>query len=196
MQGREESMAFVLDASVIISFLGSGAAERLLSALPGPVLMADWTFREVLRDPSSRIPPLSLRQALADTGLLEIRALDDTQIQLYLELTSAENKYRLDDGEAATVALAVGCGAIPVLDEDKARRAYRSRFPGGLLESTAGLFRRLNEGHRLPPDELRTVLYQALHQARMHVVREEKEWVLLTLGLELARQCRSLGRYD
>ncbi len=196
MQGRDESTAFVLDASVLINLLGSGLVEQLLTALPGPVLMADWTFREVLRDPSGRIPPAGIRQGLADTGLVEVRALDGTQIQLYLELASAPDPDRLDDGEAATVALAVGCGAAPVLDEVKARRVYRSRFPGGLLESTAGLFRRLNEGERLSPGDLRSALYQALRQARMHVVREEREWVIRTLGLELARQCHSLGRCD
>ena len=196
MQGRDESTAFVLDASVLINLLGSGLVEQLLTALSGPVLMADWTFREVLRDPSGRLPPAGIRQGLADTGLVEVRALDGTQIQLYLELASAPDPDRLDDGEAATVALAVGCGAIPVLDEAKARRVYRSRFPGGPLESTAGLFRRLNEGNRLPPDDLRSALYQALRQARMHVVREEREWVIRTLGLELARQCHSLGRCD
>jgi len=192
VQGRDEATAFVLDASVLINLLGSGAAERLLTALPGPVMVADLTFREVLRDPSGRIPPAGIRQTLAETGLVEVRSLDDTQALLYLELASAPDPDRLDDGEAATVALAVGCGAVPVLDETKARRVYRSRFPGSLLESTAGLFRRLNDEDRLPPDDLRSALYQALRQARMHVVSEEREWVIRTLGPELARQCPSL----
>jgi predicted nucleic acid-binding protein len=193
VQGRDESTTFVLDASVLINLLGSGAVERLLMALPGPVLIADRTFREVLRDPSGRIPPADIRQALAETGLVEVRSLDDTQALLYLELASAPDPDRLDDGEAATVALAVSCGAVPVLDETKACRVYRSCFPNHPLESTAGLFRRLNEGEQLPPDDLRSALYQALRQARMHVVPEETEWVVRTMGPELARQCPSLS---
>lgn len=195
MPERDESTVFVLDASVLINFLGSGAVERLLPALPGSVLIADQTFREVLRDPSGRIPPADIRRALAETGLVEVRSLDDTQALLYLELASAPDPDRLDDGEAATVALAVSCSTIPVLDETKARRVYRSRFPGHPLESTAGLFRRLNEGERLPPDDLRSALYQALRQARMQVVPDEREWVIRTLGPELAGHCSSLGRY-
>ena len=194
MRGRDEATAFVLDASVLINFLGSGAAERLLTALPGPALVADRAFREVLRDPSGRIPSTDIRQALVEAGLVEVRPLEGTQALLYLELASAPDPDRLDDGEAATVALAVACGAVPVLDETKARRVYRSRFPGRPLESTAGLFRRLNDGERLPPDDLRSALYQALRQARMHVVSEEREWVVRTLGPELAKQCPSLGR--
>lgn len=194
MPEPDEPTAFVLDASVLISLLGSGAAERLLAALPGSVLMADRTFQEILRDPSNRIPAADVRQALAKTGLVEVRSLNADQTLLYLELTSASNLNRLDGGEAATVALAVGCGAIPVLDEKKGRRVYRSRFPGGPLESAAGLFRRLHEQERLPRNELRELLFQALRQARMHVAPEEKEWVIGILGLELAGQCSSLGR--
>lgn len=191
---RDEATAFVLDASVLINFLGSGAAERLLKALPGPALVADRAFQEVLRDPSGRIFPADIRQTLAETGLVEVRSLDDAQAQLYLELASAPNPDRLDDGEAATVALALGCGATPVLDETKARRVYRSRFPSQPLESTVGLFQRLNDGARLPPNELRSALHQALLHARMHVAPEHREWVIRVLGPELARQCPSLGR--
>jgi hypothetical protein len=85
--------------------------------------------------------------------------------------------------------VAVGAGAVPVLDERKARRVFRGRFPQRQIEISAGLFRRLNEGDRLPFETLRAALFDALRNARMNVVPEEMEWVLATLGEELAGQC-------
>ena len=188
-EGRQ---TLVLDASVLINFLGSGCVEVILRSLPDRILMAEQTFNEVLRDPSGRMPASAQRRALVDQGLITLVPLDHEGNEWFLELVSDPD--RLDDGEAAAVALALMTGAMPVLDERKARRVFRDRFPGRPLESSAGLFRRLSQSGNLTAEVLRDALFGALRKARMSVVAEESDWVVRTLGSELASQCPSLAR--
>lgn len=182
----------VLDASVLINLLGSGHVEMVLGALKGSSTMVDRTFREVLKDPSGRMPSAADRQSLVDQGLLRVETLNAEAIELFLDLVSAPDT--LDDGEAATIAFAVLEGAVAVLDERRARRIVRERFPELRLDSTAGLLRRLNDEHRLPPETIRDILFAALQKARMAIVAEEMDWAIRTLGIERARQCPSIPR--
>ncbi len=188
-EGKE---TLVLDASVLINFLGSGCVEVILGSLSDRVLMAERTFNEVLRDPSGRMPAAAQRRALVDRGLIIVAPLDHVGNQWFLDLVSEPDA--LDDGEAAAVALALVSDAVPVLDERRARRVVRERFAERALESSAGLFRRLSESGRLPPEVLRDALFRALQNARMAVVPEELDWVVRTLGTDLASRCPSLAR--
>lgn len=182
----------VLDASVLINFLGSGCVETLLGSLPARILMAERTFDEVVKDPSGRMPAPADRKALVAKGLIAVHGLDEEASELFLELVCKPDC--LDDGEAAAVALAAVAGAVPALDEKRARRVFRERYPGRPLASSAGLFRRLYESGHLPPDRVREALCGALQKARMSVVPEELEWTISILGPELARACPSLKK--
>lgn len=187
----EGGETLVLDASVLINFLGSGCVEVILASLPDRVLMADRTFNEVVKDPSGRMPAPADRLALITKGLIAVETLDHDGNALFLDLVSDPDG--LDDGESAAIALAVVNGAVPVLDERRARRVFRERFPGRAMESSAGLFRRLSASGNVPPGAARDALFQALKKARMSVVAEELEWVVRTLGTDLVSQCPSLG---
>ena len=98
----------VLDASVLINFLGSGCVEVILGSLSDRVLMAERTFNEVLRDPSGRMPAAAQRRALVDRGLIIVAPLDHVGNQWFLDLVSEPDA--LDDGEAAEDAVADGGG--------------------------------------------------------------------------------------
>jgi predicted nucleic acid-binding protein len=191
-EGTARHDMLVLDASVLINLLGSGHVEVVLRAWKGSVVMVDRTFREVLRDPSGRMPSVADRQFLVDQGLIRVEALNSEAVELFVDLVSAPDA--LDDGEAATIAFAVIAEAVAVLDERRARRIVRERFPELALDSTAGLLRRLNEDHCLLPDTIREVLFAALQKARMSIVAEEMNWAIRTLGVERARQCPSIPR--
>jgi predicted nucleic acid-binding protein len=182
--------ALVLDASVLINFLGSGCVEIILGSLPDRVLMADRTFNEVVKDPSGRMPSPPDRLALVTRGLIAVETLDHAGSALFIDLVSDPDG--LDDGESAAIALAVVTGAVPVLDERRARRVFRERFPDRAMQSSAGLFRRLSDSGNLSPEVVRDALFQALKKARMSVVEEELEWVVRTLGTDMVLLCPSL----
>ena len=192
MPGPEADAALVIDASVLINLLGSGAAEEVLTSLPQEVLIEHRAFSEVVRDPSRNLPAQNQRDLLVQRRHLQVRELEGAAIECFLELVVHPDG--LDDGEAATIACAHDLGAVAVLDERKARRIIRERFPALAIMSTAGLFGRLLEQQRMSAERVRGLLLAALQRARMSVPPEDIDWVIELLGVELAEQCPSIRR--
>lgn len=185
-------MALVIDASVLINLLGCGAAGEILQLLPPAVLIEQRALSEVLRDPSRMLPAQDKRALLVERQLLQVRQLAGDAIERFLELVA--DPHELDDGEAATIACALDLGAVAVLDERKARRVARERFPSLPVDSTAGLFRSLLEQGRMDAEQVRAALLAALQEARMSVPGEEIDWVIRLLGVDLAKECPSIRR--
>jgi len=192
MPGLETGAALVIDASVLINLLGCGATVEVLRLLPVAVLIEQRTLAEVLTDPGRNLPSREVRERLVQERHLHVRNLAGDAIECFLELVLEPDG--LDDGEAATIACALDTGATAVLDERKARRVVRERFPGLALTSTAGLFRSLLEQRRMDDERVRTLLLAALQRARMSVPMDEIDWVIGLLGAELAEQCPSIRR--
>src|SRR3546814_6217113 len=64
---------------------------------------------------------------LARCGLITIVVMSDKETETFLNLTSISPS--LDDGEAATIAIAVSRHLIPVLDERKGRKRATAISP-------------------------------------------------------------------
>ncbi len=190
----EGKPVFVLDASVIINFLGSGRPQEILESLDAQILIAEPVFREVSHDPSKRVSPQAWLREIEAKGLVQVIKLYGDALLAYFDLVSAPPPENLDDGEAATIAVAMESGAMPVLDEKRARRIFRSRYPGLPLASTAELFRRANDSGRISRNDSRMALFDALRIARMQVAPDMAEWVVNVIGVENAKQCPSLPR--
>jgi predicted nucleic acid-binding protein len=180
-----------VDASVLINLLGSGIPDKLIQAFDAKILVAEQVFREVRNDPGGRVEPQQWMETLRSKGLIEIVALSADALPMYLELGSGE---RLDDGEAATITVAVHQEAIAVIDEKPARRVYASRYPYGKLSSTVELFRDVRKQGTLPKDVIQNALFDALRIARMRVIPEMVDWVVGMIGVEKARECSSISR--
>lgn len=192
MPGPETGAALVIDASVLINLLGCGAAEEVLASLPHEVFIEHRTLAEVLRDPSRNLPARDQRARLVQRRILQAHSLAGEAIDCFLELVAEPDG--VDDGEAATIVCALGQSATAVLDERKARRIVRERFPTLTLSSTAGLFRVLLEQQRVGAERVRELLLAALQRARMSVPPEDIDWVIELIGVELAEQCPSIRR--
>jgi len=50
----EQEQVHAFDASVVINLLGSGIADRFITALNGKILLVEHVFQEVLSDPGKR----------------------------------------------------------------------------------------------------------------------------------------------
>lgn len=190
----EEKPSFVLDASVIINFLGSGIPEQILESLNANLFVAEPVFKEVMHDPSKRVSLPTWLQQIEAQGLIEVIKLRDEALALYLELVAELPPDHLDDGEAATIAVAIQLGAIPVLDEKRARRIFQSRYPHLPLSSTAALFQYSGAIDRISQHEMRGALFHALSIARMQVQPELIDWVIGVIGEENAKLCPSLPK--
>ncbi|HSK01344.1 MAG TPA: hypothetical protein VK932_08890 [Kofleriaceae bacterium] len=182
----------VLDASVLINLLGCGAADRVLAALPGRRVVADVTSRELLRHPLDPARAGNPLEPLVEAGLLERVELHTAAMQTFRALVGAEPPDDLGDGEAAAIALAQELSLAVALDDTKARRIARGRFPELQISSSVDLFASPPVAAALG-DGLGDAVFSALVHARMRVLPENEAWVLLLLG-DRAAECPSLRR--
>lgn len=187
----DETLQLALDASVLINFLGSGIPDLLMQAYAGRTLVAEQVYREVYSDPGKRVQPREWLESLQARGLIEIVRLSGTALPYYLDFGAVG----LDDGEAATLALALDRNAIPVIDEKRARRIYTSNYPGAKMLSTADLFYELSQRGALQEEVLRTALFHAIRVARMNIPPETVDWAIATIGPENAELCSSIPKF-
>ena len=102
----ETHRSLVLDASVVLNLLGSTRLKDVLRCLGRHVLIEDTALAEVRINPVGGGSALDPLEALRSEGLLAFAALSDPARLSFLDMTGAEPPHDLDDGEAATIALA------------------------------------------------------------------------------------------
>ena len=187
----------MLDASVAINLLGTGAGAAILEATPAPVLMEEHAFREIRRHPIPSRDHTEDLGAWQDSGLLTVVSLFGEGKHIFEGPPGNGLVTQLDDGEAATIAYAVseGKNTVPVIDERKATRLFKERWPDLQVIDTVTLVRSLVEIKTLSEDLARGAIHSALLHARMRVVPEMREWVIGLIGPDLAAKCPSLGSY-
>ena len=181
----------VVDASVTINLLATGVGLSVLDATPSPVLMEVRAFQEVRRHPIRDQSHTLELERWQRQGLLSVVSLSAHGEDLLGELDAS-----LDDGEAATIAYAVSEAGdlVPVIDERKATRLFRTKWPDRKLIDTVSLFRSLLEIQALNLGTVRDAVHSALVHARMQVSPEMTPWVIQLIGEERAAECPSLRR--
>ncbi len=184
----------VADASAAINLNATGCAEAILRALPNRVAVVDVVPRELeLGRRRGRQDP-DLLNGLVAAGVLAIVKLDDAAARHFEGLVVGSAAMTLDDGEAATIAYAVEHGGIAIIDEKKANRICREKFPGLRVGSTVDIFAQPDVVRALGRDSLAQALVNALQRARMRVLPHHVDWVVGLIGPEQAALCVSLPR--
>lgn len=182
-----------LDASVAINLLGTGRAADILRIVNRQFVIEDSARGEVQRDPSNGQPGSLALDALSRSGLLTYSRLGDSALAFFLALTGAEPPNDLDDGEAATIALAMDIGAAALLDDKKAIRVARERHSELAVLQTLDLLSCDALMAAVAPAELADIIYAALQNARMRVPLLFRKWTIGVIGYERAAKCPSLG---
>ena len=186
----------IADASVLINFLGTGIAGTLLANLKRPLLMAEEAVGEVKRHP---LPGADLATDLASlrgSGLIDVVQLGAIGRAHFYELTANDLTGGLDDGEAATIALAVERGdtSIVVLDEKKAARVLAEGWPGRASAHSGMLLAQPQTRGVLSSAEFAQACCCALEHSRMRVPTEALEWMVDVIGMEQARTFATLAK--
>lgn len=191
------SSPLVLDASVIINLLATRIPDVLLKALRAPALAAEEALAEVIRHP---IPGEDVQAAIG--GLIAEKLIRAVQVNgaakaVYHELVSDDLSGGLDDGEAATIAVALeqSGNAVPVIDETKATRIFHARSNRRVLISTVTLLAQPPIHRDVPQEKLAEAVFSALQFARMRVPAEGAQWVMELIGRERAKMCSSIRRH-
>ncbi|TGR65555.1 hypothetical protein EN837_21990 [bacterium M00.F.Ca.ET.194.01.1.1] len=181
----------VADTSVIINLNATGLASEILRTL-NVVLQASVVVKdELIVDRNNGRHDRGLAADLAASGLLEFCDFDLEGEELFESLVMGSAEATLDDGEAATLALAMSSGLPAVIDERKANRIAGDRFPEIKLLSTADLLSSELLIVSLGAGSVAAAVFNALRDARMAVPELHHRWIVELLG-ERVSDCRSL----
>lgn len=187
-------IAIVSDASAIINLNATQCTEDILRALPERIAVVDIVRGELEDGRGKGHRDAEKLQALASAGLIDIVSLGDIGDAIFEQLVAGSALSTLDDGEAATIAYAVENSASVVIDDQKARRICKERFPGVPRHYSVEILQRTSVVDHLGPTRLIQAVTNALQGARMQVSSEHSEWIISLIGAETARRCSSLPR--
>ena len=192
LEGAED--AVVLDASVMINVIATGRPDQILRAIPNRILVTDDAATEVARGESRSLDSHDPISRLADRQSLEIVSLGNDARLCFDSLVAGAAKQTLGDGEAATIASAIENRGIALIDERKAPRICRDRFPKLRAATSMDLLMHGQVWKALGCRGLADAVVNALLFGRMRVPGEYHESVVDLIGLDRASACHSLPR--
>lgn len=182
----------IADASVVIGLNASGHAGRIVELSRSRVIVPDNAGNELAIGARFGHDDGAQLDALVAQGLVERMMLDRTALATYEALIDGTYGDTLDDGEAATIAIAVRHGGVAVLDERKARRMCAQHFPTIVQGCTAQWLLGAAALGRVAHAE---AMVNALQKGRMRVPSEFLNDVLGLIGQQAAGTCPSLPRF-
>ena len=195
---RRQSLLFdigatvVADASVMINVCACGVGRAVLEALPVRLMMARAAIVEVATDRRTGRADDQILAGFLSDGLVEEGQLDDAGEEIFAKLVIGGAAETLDDGEAASIALALTRGLAVVIDENKANGLCVRRFPQLVRLSSGDLFVHDGVAARLGAAGLCEAVFNALRLARMRVQEHHLEAIVALLSAERLQQCPSL----
>lgn len=188
-----EPSPLILDTSVLINLHASRHGGRILTALPHDILVPEIVAGELEHETSKINGEHQFIQELGASGKVRLIGLSEREYEVYATLVSGSPS--LDDGEAATIALAACRKHLPVIDERKGRlRAQalcRGRLPGWSLD----VFRHPRVVAVLGATDSIDALYFALRDGRMRIHEDHCDHVVSLIGVPRALECNSLPGY-
>jgi len=183
----------VLDTSVLINLHACKDGERILTAIPNDVVVPETVAGELEHETSRRNGEHRFLHALVTGGIVTLTTMTDAEYEIFHELTSTSPS--LDDGEAATIAIAAARHFLPVIDERigriRASALMKARTPGWSLD----IFRHPTAIAVLGDQPAVEALYLALRDGRMRIPSESGDGVIALVGMERSRDCTCLPGY-
>lgn len=182
----------VSDASVWINLVATGHIEMVLQSLPTRHLITTTALIELESGREKGRQAASVVADLIAKGLIEQVPLSPSDEQVFLDLIVGAQRDTLDDGEAATIATALGKSAIAVIDERKATTLCQRRYPNLIVKSTTDLLLSSEVRGAMEDSRLAECIFGALVNARMRVPEHHLADVCAMLDFERRLQCLSL----
>jgi len=184
----------VADASTAINLIATGTAGEIIAALPNRIVVVDVVPDELETGRTRGREACDRLQELTSSGVLDIVELGSDALTHFEQLVVGPAAETLDDGEAATIAYALAHAATALIDERKATRICRERFPALRLACTIDVLIHGDVQARLGPERLSEAVFRALQEGKMGVLSDHLAWVVDLIGEERAALCPSLPR--
>lgn len=189
-----DNSPLAIDASVTINLSACGMGGEILRVIGRRILVADVITEELKNDPPPGRDDAGQLQAWVKEGLVEEVPLASIDDGVFQGLVAGRAAVTLDDGEAATIALAIAHSAAAVLDERKAIRICAERYPVIVMGSTADLLLHARVVAEFGESAIGNAIFLALTGARMRVLPHNLNRVISLLGADRAALCSSLPR--
>jgi len=192
----ERDVSLVADASFWINLAAIEHPHELLQALCQPVIVPDVALEELKRGKLPGRQSAKVVEALVSSGHAKLETLPSSALTTYAALVAGPAVATLDDGEAATLALAHALDGVAIIDEKKARRLSPIHFPelqmiytievllSPAVEKTVGRIR------------VSDAVFAALNISRMRVPLELVSSVIEVIGHDRASLCHSLPNHS
>lgn len=184
----------VADTSAVINLIATGSGGEIIAALPNRVVVVDVVPVELETGRTRGREACDRLHELASLGLLDIVELTDDALTYFEPLVAGPAAETLDDGEAATIAYALAHAGTALIDERKATRICRERFPALRLACTIDVLIHSNVQTRLGLALLGDAVFRALQDGQMRVPSHHLASVVDLIGEARAALCPSLPR--
>lgn len=184
--------SLVGDASVWINLVATGRAEEILRSFPAELVITTTALGELESGRTKGRQTAAEVTRLIEVGLIREVSLSSADEAVFLDLVAGPTSLTLDDGEAATIAYALGSGTGALIDERKATDLCGDRYPALIVMSTTDLLLADPIVSSFQADDLSECLFLALTVARMRVPERHLAGVCELLGPDRCRECRSL----
>lgn len=179
----------IIDASGLINLRASTHGERILSVIPNEIMVAKTVEGELNKPTSYASGDQVFLERLVDLRIVTITDLTDDEFELFEKLISD-----IDDGEAATIAIAAMRKFLAVIDDKKGRAQaviHLKADPAWTLD----LLRHPAVLTELGDADAIEALYLALRDGRMRIPLDRADEVIALIGEDLARECKCLPNY-
>jgi predicted nucleic acid-binding protein len=188
------SSLILADTSTLINLDASGYAAEIIQAIPNKIALAKHVRAEL---EEGRAKGKMIRASIlkiVESGEIETLEMGEAAAKIFEELVVGEAVSTLDDGEAATIALAAEHKGTALIDERKATRICGERYPALPVACTLDLFAHPEPHKLLGQAKMVEALENALRIGRMNVPQRYIGWVLNVVGVEKATTLNSLPK--
>lgn len=144
----------ILDACCILNFAATGRSSEILSCWDGPLWVPEIVTQEAIK----------MEGQLISYDALTILQLKPEELSVFIDFAQD-----LDDGEAATLCLALLRNATPATDDNKALKVWRCRTAATIL-GTAELMFSWAQGQ--PATEVASAIQRIESKARFTLARK------------------------
>ncbi|KAF0134756.1 MAG: hypothetical protein FD152_1419 [Xanthobacteraceae bacterium] len=168
-EGHSDWNSLVLDTSVWINLLATEEATEIVATLGCECLVPDAVKSEVLRNPVTGVAYPLLRHPLTFSPSMVRAEMTEAELSTFLELVGTEGSFRLGDGEAAAIAVAVHRRVVIAIDERKARNVLRTYYPKVQTIYSIDLLRHQRVLEVMGEDKVEGLVAKAKQFGRMHV---------------------------
>lgn len=180
----------VLDTSALINLHACTYGEKVLQALPNHIVIPKTVAEELEKETSRTGGERGFLTAMAAKKVLTVADMTDDEYKLFGNLVARPPS--LDDGEAATIAIAATRALHPVIDERKGRTCAAAP-PFSLQPSwSLDILDHPDVVRSLGDQAAHDAIYLALRDGRMRIPAQSTDAVIATIGLRRALDCSSL----